>query len=118
MILVVFSHPLRAGTSATLFQTENPFAQSAPATNTEKALPQSVPATKSTPAHHSTSLILAGIQTGFIGVVVPSAALLLCGSAIRLMITHQQLETKVEEEPLVRVPVPPLRPVPFRITKF
>ena len=103
MMLAVFSHPLRADASDAPLKTDSPLAQS-------------TPATKGYPAHLSTSRIIAGIKTGFIGGVVPVMALFLFGRALRLMAVRSRPEVEVAEEPLVVVP--PLRTTPDRVTKF
>jgi hypothetical protein len=143
IFLVVFSHPLWADTSGAFLQTDTPFGPSAPATRIN-------------PAHRAASTILAGLETGFMGNIVPLAALLLFGRAVWLLIPSRHrsawrrlagIESRlmggkaslaalllfgraiwlwiiaprtetdvVEEKPPVEVP--PLRPIPYRITIY
>jgi hypothetical protein len=104
LVLVVFSHPLRADTDSALLQAEKPFAQAAPAT-------------KGNPAHLSGSMMLAVIKTGFIGGVVPAVVLLLFGWVIWTVIDRPRTEMEVIK-PSPPVVVPPLRTSPERVTKF
>lgn len=171
VILAVSSHPLWADPSDTLLSASSPFAQGAPAINsgpmlqTDSPLVQAAPATTSNATHRWAGRILAGVESGFMGGIVPLAALLLFARGIWLAIPRRRLETEgdatdrpasmilpglksgllggkvflaallvlgraiwlwlttpqikteiVEEEP--PVDVPPLRPIPQRITVF
>jgi hypothetical protein len=98
---VVLSQPLRADDS-------DPIKSDSP-------LVQPAPARQATPAHHKISMIFAMMESGFLGGVVPLAALLLAGRAISLAIPERNEEKVVEHQP---VEVPPLRQLPERITIF
>jgi len=103
LILVVFSHPLRAGTSNSI-PAASPVAQSAHAS-------------KFKTVHHFFSILLDNAESGFMGGMVPLIALLFAARAISLALTPApQVEEAVEEQPPVEIP--PLRPLPERITIF
>jgi len=100
--LMIMAHPLRADTDDTI-QTDTPYAQAAPVT-------------KSGPAHHSVSAILVGIESGFMAGVVPLVAAIMFGLAIWRVVPSRRPEPMVIEQ--APVEVPPLRQIPYPITKF
>jgi len=85
-LLIVFFHPLRANTSDTLLKMDIRVAPSAAVT-------------KSNPAHQSASRILAGLETGFMGDIVPLAALFLFGRAVWLVIPPLAAESNTAQRP-------------------
>lgn len=95
-MMVVFSQPVLA-------QTDNSFALPAPATDTP-------------PAHLSASTLLAELGSGFIDGVITLLLVLLAGLTFWLAIPAPRIKREADEQPPVEVP--PLRPVPQRVTKF
>ena len=94
-VMVVFSLPVLA-------QTDNSFALPAP--------------TNAPPAHLSASIILAELGTGFIDGVLTLLLVLLAGLTFWLAIPAPRVKREADEQ--LPVEVPPLRPVPHRVTKF
>jgi len=102
LLLVVFSHPLWADTSDTSL-TDTSFVQAASA-NTSDA------------AYSSSGSILAGLESGFIGGIVPLVALLLLSLAVWLAVPVQRIEREALEQ--LPAEVPPLRTISPPIAKF
>ena len=99
--VIVLSQPLRADAIAPI--------------RSDLPLAQAIPIGKGIPGHHKLSMVLAMIESGFLGGVVPLTALLLAARAISLAIPPRPEEEEVEHQP---VEVPPLRQLPERITIF
>ena len=107
---LIVSQPLRAASGDT-FQGDTQLAAFVPPTQSDlslrspsamlaaiKTLPttalsaQSAPATKST--HRSASMMLAGLETGFMGNIVPLVALLLIGRAAWMLMPSRRMEAE------------------------
>jgi hypothetical protein len=95
-MMVVFSQPVLA-------QMDNSFGLPAPATDTP-------------PAHLSVLSLLAELGSGFIDGVLTLLVVLLAGLTFWLAIPARRIEKVADEQPPVEVP--PLRPVPHRVTRF
>jgi hypothetical protein len=97
-VMVVFSAPLPA-------QTDYSFAQPASVTDSQ-------------PAHLPAATILAWLGSGLVDGMVILLLVFLVGLTFWLAVPTPRIEKEVGEQPPVEVQVPPLRPIPQRITMF
>jgi hypothetical protein len=103
LFLAIFSDPLRADMSS-------PVSTGAP-------LAHSATAGKFKTLHHMFLIVLDNAESGFMGGIVPVLALLFAARAISLaLMPAPRVKVMVEEPPPVEIP--PLRPLPERITLF